>query len=284
MNRQRRSVMLALVLACLALAAALVTPLAAISGTEALVAAYRSDELRHRLAVESLVSVLPDLLTQDRQLMRDLDRGNRAQVRFELDSVRVEALVQDDSAKLPLRAFERPEQRLVALRSIQREALLPPARLQVELITDRRGVTRSGVVWTGCLDDLLAEPTDQAIFGDLGTSSVYANYLSPLGRQLNLLRADSAVLEATLADIEAGLGRRIADLRDDRNKIDVGAVIQQLELSYEQGKAVGERLTTRTERYSLLVRTTVDRDVRQRYLVVSADAPSQVLVDWEVAR
>ncbi len=62
MTNQRRGVLLVLTLAGLVLAAALITPLAMLSGTTAVIETHRADALRHRLAADSLVALLPDLL------------------------------------------------------------------------------------------------------------------------------------------------------------------------------------------------------------------------------
>src|ERR1043165_4139759 len=62
MVRPKRAITLVLVLLTLTLAAALIVPLADVSGTQAVSTNYRCDALRHKLAAHSLVALLPQLM------------------------------------------------------------------------------------------------------------------------------------------------------------------------------------------------------------------------------
>lgn len=274
MTNQRRGVLLVLTLAGLALAAALITPLAMLSGTTAVIETHQADALRHRLATDSLVALLPDLLAADARLRRDLDRPNRATVAFDLDGVRIDVLIQDDTAKLPLRTLsesDEPHALRDALTALRASIGLTSSRLQ------------SAVSWSGCFDGLFELPDDRWLFGDDETSTAWAAYLTPLGRRVHLRRAEAAVLEAALRDLRPGLGRKLAKLRDQRPDAGLDELIRDIEAPQDVAKAMRARLTSTTERYSLLVRTRIGRDVRRRFLICDAGDPPGVLLDWEVA-
>lgn len=274
MTRSRRGVMLVLTLAGLALAAALITPLATLSGTTAVIESYAADTLRHRLAAESVVALLPELLARDPRLSKGLDRRNRARIAFDLAGVRVDVLIQDDTAKLPLRALsetDEPHALANALSTLQ-------SRLGLLSSRPRRMIS-----WSGCLDDLFEHPTDRGLFGAGESSSAWAHYLSPLGRRVHLQRAEAAVLEAALLDLRPGLGRQLAEIRRRKPEADPSELLRTIEMPRDMAKKVSKRLTTRTQRYSLLVRTRIGADVRRRYLICDAADPPGVLLDWEVA-
>src|SRR5687768_13744708 len=95
MSSSRRGMLLVLVLVSLALAAALITPLAMLSGIEAVAAGRDALALRHRLAAESLVALLPDLLKKERDLEVELDRCNIARLDFEIGQIKIQVLLQD---------------------------------------------------------------------------------------------------------------------------------------------------------------------------------------------
>ncbi len=274
MSSRRRAMLLVLTLLTLAFAAALVLPLATLSGTVALEAGRDAQTLQHRLAVWSLVMLLPDLLENDALLVRDLDRDNYAIRRFTIGAVELFVAIQDDQAKLPLRLFsnDRLQIRLhAALQTIQSSARLSgtlrvPAEIEI----------------TGCNEDVFAESSDTSIFGMPGMPG-WTRYVSPLGAQLSLQRTDRFVLEAALQDVRPGLGARIAALRGAEDR-EMARILDRLDLPATERRAVEQRIrTTPSDRYSLLIRTQIGRDVRQHYIVCRASDPPVVLVDWEVA-
>jgi hypothetical protein len=281
MARRRRSVILLLVLVSLALTAALVAPLALFSGTAELESGRAAATLRHRLAVDSLVALLPQILAGEPRLGRELDAGNGAPLALSVGDVQVTALLQDDTAKLPLPALaERGGRPAIsrALGTLQACLLLPP------LETEPAGETSHASAWTGCLEDLFAAPTDRALYGRVGGAAAWTRYITPLGREIQAYRADAAVLEAALADLQPGLGDKLARARSAQAKPDIQALLASLDLPEALRRAAAQRLTIQTTRYSLLVRTELPGDIRQHYLICSADDPPYLLVDWEVAR
>lgn len=282
MSRPRRGVLLLLVLVSLVLLAALVAPLATLSGVSALESTHRAATLRHRLAADSVLAVLPQLLASDRRLARELERGNRAHLTLELEDLHVEVLLQDDTAKLPLplsRAQRGPAPRRAALAVLAAALPLPP-------LAAREADTPAAVgdvPWTGCLEDLFDAPTDRALYGTPTEGTAWTQYLTPLGQTVQAYRADPAVLEAALADLQPGLGTRLAQARTRQTQPDVDELLAGAELKDEVHKAARSRLVSATERLSLLVRTQLGSDVRQRYLVCTAGPEPRVLLDWEVA-
>jgi hypothetical protein len=270
---RRRGVTLLLVLTSLALAAALLVPLALASGTRALMANYEGDTLRHRLAGDSFVAVLPEWLERDRELIRQLDRANRVVLQAMIGEVAIEAVLQDDSAKLPLL-------RLFADRA--QESAAPP---NLSHLATRLGLPSPPPLpirrAPGCLEDLLGPTDDHRLFGTTGSSG-WAWYVTTLGQTVNVSRADVAVLETLLQDIRPGLGDDVARARG-RSYERIEDLLAMLELPETLRRRVHERLSLRCERYSLLVRTTLAGNSRQRYLVCTATEPAEVLIDWEVA-
>src|SRR5262245_31727632 len=100
---KRRAMLLVLTLLTLALIAALVLPLAQMSGLTAVAAGREADGMRHRLAGHSAVAVWPQLLAAREDLQRALERGQPAEFTLTLaDDLTLTATVQDDTAKLPL--------------------------------------------------------------------------------------------------------------------------------------------------------------------------------------
>ena len=277
--RRRRGITLLLVLVSLVLLVALVAPLATYSGTVALESAHHTATLRHRLAVDSLVAVWPQLLAQDAQIKRQLGKHNRALVTLDLGGLRVEALVQDDTAKLPVPLLldqEHQDALAGGLTVLQ-------ARLPLPSLGDCLRSTAEDWQWGGCLDDLFEEPTDGGLYGRLESATVWAQFTSPVGRVIHAYRAHPAVLEAALCDLRPGLGLELARRREMQSRRDLDALLGELELEDTTLSAARSRLTTTTKRYSLLVRTRLGHDVRQRYLLCTADRSPRVLLDWEVA-
>lgn len=280
MISRRRALTLLLVLVSLALLAVLVTPLAALSGTTAMEAAHRAADLQHRLATDSAISLLPALLGSDPRHQEALDERNRTTITMAVGDVHVELFVQDDTAKLPLALLAPGEIRTwlpAALDTLASELALPPLALQAR---DRRP-TRPP--WTGCVEDLFTAATDPALYGRTADASRWMHYLSPVGQRVQVFRAAEAVLDATLNDIQARLGDELARRCDAQVEADLAALLAGLELPGAQLRMVAARLTDRTERYSLLVRTEVHGDVRQRFIICTAGATPEVLLDWEVA-
>lgn len=282
---RRRAVVLLLVLVSLTLAVALITPLVAISGTMALETGHQERTLRHRLAAESVVALLPQLLEQDRRLRLDLERTNRAQVEFALGEVHSTALIQDDTAKLPILLLDKVGQLRSSLERLQVEMGLPGALqagsppLEPDAPHDGAAILR----WSGCLDDLFAGPRDADLFGTPTSVATWAQFVSPLGQRVHVFHAQPAVLAAALDSLESGLGRELARRREQYKEEDLGELLASLELTDQVHQEAARRLTTRCERYSLLIRTSLHGDVRQRYIICSAAVPPQVLLNWEVA-
>lgn len=286
MNRRRRGIVLLLVLVSLAIAAALITPLALLSGVGSLAADRQADTLRHRLAAESIIAMLPELLSADRDINADLDRDNQSHLSFDVGAIHVDALLQDDSAKLPvsiLFASKRINQWRDALSVLSARCELPALEFR-NLPSQGVEVNPSGLLCTGCLDDLFEAPADAALFGQAGQAAVWSRYLAPIGQTVNLYRADPAVLEACCFDIQPGLGTRLADARHGQAKPDPADLIARLELPEPQARALTQRLNNRTERFSVLIRTRIASETRQRYVVCTADTPPAILANWEVAR
>jgi len=63
----------------------------------------------------------------------------------------------------------------------------------------------------------------------------------------------------------------------------VESLLAEMELDKRVHEGAARRLTGQTERYSLLIRTTIGNDVRQRYVICAASASFETLLDWEVA-
>ena len=272
----------------LTIAAALVTPLALLRGVEAGEGGPRSATLRHRLAAESTVAVLPELLAADPRLQIQLERYNSAQVRFVLADLHVEVLIQDDTAKLPVALLgyaRRPEALPNGLRTLQAAAGLPPLSLNYTRPSQisRGQEPTAALAWSGCLDDLFADPSDSALFGTPRAARAWTHYLTPLGRRVHAYRAAPAVLEAALQDLAPGLGTQLAHQRGSQSKPDLGELLEALELPEPVRREAAGRLTTRSQRFSLLIRTRLGPDVRQRYVVCDAADPPRVLINWEVA-
>jgi hypothetical protein len=266
-------VTLLLVLTSLALAAALIVPLASMTTVEALTANQEAESLRHRLAADSLIAVLPEWLERDRRIAADLDRDNRAVLHFQLGEINVDAVLQDDSAKLPLTQL------------YDRRGARPASGVLADLsaglgLPAQRFVERSSAPL--CPDDLFVNATDAEVFGSGVTQMGWCTYTTTLGRSVNVHRADPAVLEALLSDVKPDLGRSLVRQRQHDFK-SVEELLAPLELTEIQRRAVQERLTLRTERYSLLIRTQRGDQVRRRYVVISTSEPPDVLIDWEVA-
>ena len=84
-------------------------------------------------------------------------------------------------------------------------------------------------------------------------------------------------------DLQAGLGQRLAQRRNAQENRDVDELLASIELPERLRRACRRRLTSETRRYSLLIRTALAADVRQRFVICTADEPPQILVNWEVA-
>jgi len=285
MSSARRAVMLVLVLVSLALAAALISPLATLSGVQAVESAYVSATPRHRLAADSVIALLPALLADSRR-QQQLERTNRTHVAFDLADLHIDALLQDDTAKLPVGLWGHQRQRATALpdalHSLQGLLALPPLRLRL-VETEPGGQAPATRHWTGCLDDLFENPTDEALFGTPHSASAWAQHVTPVGTGVHAYRADGAVLEAALQDLAPALGTQLARRRAGQVKPDLAELLGKLEVSEQVRRAVAERLTVRSDRFSLLVRTQLGPDVRQRYVVCDTAEPPNVLINWEVA-
>jgi hypothetical protein len=265
-------VILVLVLVTLALVATLAAGLARTSGTEALLAARRANSLRHRLAAESALAMLPVLLAEDRQLLDRLDRSNLALFAFETGDLLVDVELQDDSAKLPLRLMNHlgSTHLVTSLQHLASSVSLPQATPRFEV----RAI--------GCLEDILTATGDDELFPRDGTTA-WASFVSVVGQTININRAHPAVLEAGLLDLDPDLGKRICRERKSGVEASVSESLAKLELDGRVAAEATRRLSDRTQHYSLLVRSRLQHDVRRRYLICSAGDPPAVVVDWEIA-
>jgi hypothetical protein len=222
------------------------------------------------------VAVLPELLERDARIGRELDRANRARLTIAIGGLRIEVLLQDDTAKLPLPlVYESVGTKRIPETMRALEAGTHPPALHARLASELR--------WAGCLDDLFADATDDKLFGTPNGPTVWAHYLTPLGRVVHAYRAAPAVLEAALTDLQAGLGQRLAQRRNAQENRDVDELLASIELPEPLRRACRRRLTSETRRYSLLIRTALAGDVRQRFVICTANEPPQVLVNWEIA-
>lgn len=263
--KTRRGMTLLLVLLSLVLVAAVVVPLASLAATEALVTAHRGAALQHRLAGDSAITLLPGLLT-DRDVQRQLERDNRAELEWQAGPVQVSLRIQDDSAKLPLPLVAGLP---VAARGAALDRLAVLAGLSA-------AEPAASARWAGCIEDLFEAPTEAALFGR-GDRPGWIDWVTPLAGPVNLRRASIAVLEALLLDIRPGLGDELA-ARDAEAQRDLLAGLPPAE-----ARRAGERLGGDTRRWSLLIRTAIGPEARRRYVICSAAAQPEVLLDWEVA-
>lgn len=269
---RRKALMLLLVLYSLALAVALTLPLATLGATAAMSSAFASNSLRHRLAAESLVALMPELLAGHDDLVLGLDRANRAEIAITVGSVEVQAVIQDDSAKLPLAAL-RDSRAAHAVRTAM--SILGTQLVLPDLIL------RDDPASIFCLDDLFVEPSDSGLFGNGKHTRCWSNFVTPLGEGVNVFRADSRVLEALLYDIRPGLGRRIELARTKGQPLT--AILSDLELSQSQLAIAQQRLISDARRYSVLIRTSLGSDVRRRYVICTVDSPPAIVLSWEVS-
>ncbi|MEW6252154.1 MAG: hypothetical protein AB1716_16065 [Planctomycetota bacterium] len=269
-KRRRRGVLLLLVLVTLVLLAAVIAPLATLGGTAALDSVWRGDALRHRLAVESFVAIWPQWLAEVPEHGRGLDRANCVRLAFDLDGLPVEVVVRDDTAKLPVSLLRGSAALRPALESVQTQL-----GLGLRLAPD--------LAWNGCLDDLFAEPEDGPLYGTVPDQRAWAACITPFGRTAHAYRAAPAVLEAVLADLQPGLGLRLAQRRSAQAKPDLEALLGGAELPDAIRRRAQERLTTKTDRYSFLIRTGTGGTARQQYVICTADRPATMLLNWEVA-
>ena len=283
---RRRALTLVIVLVCLALASALVSPVVVLSGLDALESVRRANGQQHELAVDSVILLLPSVLAENPQLALDLDRENAATLTLQVGEVIVVALIQDDTAKLPVSLVseaddvQRTREALAALQAgLPLANLAPGARLR----ESARVGQQSGLRWTGCLDDLFDAPVDAALYGRPDSPATWARYITPIGRSVNLQRACAVVLEGTLADLRPGLGLRLAELRARFPKATPDELLAMEELPDSVRREATRRVTADARRLSLLVRTRIDNDVRQRYLICTLGEQAQVIVDLEVA-
>ncbi len=264
--------MLALVLATLALSITLVAPLAMRSGTSAIEASCEAELLRHELVVDSVVMVLPSLLTKDRDLLSRLDRMNAAEVRLEVGKARVKVLIQDDSAKLPLAALHRPDRR--AAEPLNR--LLATLGHEIRArSTDATALKRC--LHSGCLEDCLDRPTDQAVYF---AENAIARLVTPLPGRINFKRASLPALIAALDDAEPGLAQQVINFRSRADTI--AELHDQLDLSEQAAKRISALLTHETTRYSMLIETAVGNRSNWTYLLCTNDEPATVLARWQV--
>jgi hypothetical protein len=107
--------------------------------------------------------------------------------------------------------------------------------------------------------------------------------LSPISGRVNVWRAEAATLEAALGDLKPGLGAELARRRGSTDR-KLQPLLEPSELSGALRRKLGERLSGESTRYSLLIRTSLGADTRQRHVVCTADESPRILIDWEVAR
>lgn len=278
MKSRRSGMVLVLVLLSLALAAAFILPLVLASSTQAVLVWHRSDRLRHDLAVDSVIAAIPDLVTQA-GVRRDLDRSNRVVIDNVIGPVRVQAVLQDDSVKLPIPMLGRLLRREALPAALRELAMtLPLPMLRVRAVP-----SPPGSLWTGCLEDLFVDPTDDALYGSLNEDTTWCQYVTPVGETLSLPRAAEEVVEAALLDLERGLGRRLARLQRQYPQRSLAELCVDLELSEPQRREVMQRFGGGQSRYSLLIHTSIGNDRRAKYVICDGQRPTNVMVSWEVA-
>lgn len=268
----KRGILLVLVMVSLALAAALIAPLALLTGTHALAATQRDDALIHRLAGDSLVAVLPEWLATSSPIRKQLDQENRALLHIQVGTVQVDAILQDDTAKLPLPALfdrRRPERLQSALQRLA--GLIAPQLTMARTIPN-----------AGSLDELFESSDEKTLFGDLETVGV-ADFVTTLGNRGFLNRATEEVLEALFQDLKPGLGGELSRLRRLHAKDTPAELLVRVEIPESVRREALPRLAEKTERYSLRIRTSSPGDIRWRYVICSATEPALILLDWEIA-
>ncbi len=269
---KRRAAMLALVLATLALSITLVAPLAMRTGTTAIEASRDAGLCRHELAVDSVVLVLPNLLAKDRDLKSRLDRMNAAELRLEIGQVRVNVVIQDDSAKLPLAALRRPD----------KGPAEPLNRLLANLGHEIRARSANATalhryLQTGCLEDCLDRPSDRQVYT---AENAFAKFVTPLTGRINFKRASLPALVAALDDAEPGLAQQVINVRSRADS--VAELHDQLDLTEPAANRISTLLTHETTRYSLLIETTVGDRSNWSYLICTNEDPATVLARWQV--
>lgn len=276
MTKRRRAIALLLVLATLTLVAAIIAPLARFSGLEAVVVGRQAFDLRHRIAAESMVGLLPQLLHQVSAVRRDLDRVNEFRITLSLSSdVEIELLLQDDGAKLPLpvlTGFRALSYSRNPFDILATGAQLPALPLQSTTSNN-----------AGCLEDWFQAPTDMALYGVPSGNRSWCQLATPFGQTVHYQRAADAVLEALFADQDPTMAHRLIQARRGTFDKSLGNVLRSLDLTATQLDVAQKRLNDRTERFSLMIRTRIGADQRQRYLLCSADEIPYVLANWEVS-
>lgn len=271
---KRRATILVLVLLMLALASVLTLPLARIGLTQSFSSQRTANSLRHRMAAESLLTLLPGLTGKGSRLLRDLDDHNRASIYIDMNGIAIHAILQDDSAKLPIAAVAR---------SMRQGGL----EQTMEFLATRTGMPpiplrRDPIVNIGCLDDLFEGASDDHLFGhDQGGG--WVSVLTPLGQSVNIQRAEPATLAAMMWDIDRKAADKLARALRTSQRKSAAELISSAGLSGDAASRLEQRLSTQTLRYSVLVKTTLHSDIRRRYFICSADDPPTLLVDWEVA-
>lgn len=268
MPARRRAVTLLLVITSLALAAALIAPLALLSGSAALGAAQRAAALQHKLAGDSLLALLPQRL-QRSDVRRELAQGVAVRISLHIDDIAVDALLQDDSAKLPsgLLAGAGGNEAIRELSAARGLAPLP---------------VNPTAHATGCLEDAFGSSSDAALYGTPEQPG-WVQVLTPLAGPVHVRGASDAVLSALFADVDSRLGSKIAQQRRRSRFETVEELVLPLELPDAQRRVALERLTTSSKRFSLLIRSELEGAVRERYVIVQDEEPPLVVVDWEVA-
>lgn len=275
---KRRSIVLVVVLVSLALCAALIAPLALQTGVRAAIVADDVNGLRHDLAVDSVVAVLPQMLESNRDWQRELDRSNQVRFTVPIGEVEVAVLLQDDTAKLPLASYFE-EQRLndlqLAMNAVVANSALPRLRL--------RTLDAKVFRWARCVEDLFDNPTDADLYGRLDQRTGWMSSISPIGRAAHIVRSSDVVIETIGNEIRPDLGRKLLTLRKSTGPDLLDRINTELELTDVQRRSLFQRITLQTERYSLLVRTTLEEDSRQHFLIIDANDPPSIIGKWEIA-
>lgn len=272
---KRRATTLVLVLLMLALASALTLPLARVGLTRSFASHRAALAVRHRLAAESLLALLPSLTGKDSRILRDLDDDNCATIAVDLQGITIHAILQDDSAKLPIAAIARARPQDEVRQALEHMAVrtgLPHLQL-------RRGTFNT----IGCFDDLFERADDNDLFGDHEGDPGWAGILTPLGHSVNIRRAEPATIAAMMWDADRGAADKLLrSLRSSQRK-SVQQLITAAGFNGDAASRLEQHLSMETTRYSLLVTTTIQAESRRRYFICSADDPPALLVNWEVA-
>lgn len=274
--RKRGFTLLATVL-LITLLIATVSELATLTATDALVASRRSRTLTHRLAVDSAMRYLADLLSNETNLdgiNEEMARLGESYRSFAVGDAIVECRLRDDSARFNPRFFQKDSDQTLLSRKLNllltdhglggRVTLQPLAKKQDSEKTETR------YVW---YDQLLScvQPGDFFLWdvptGGPSNKVVWSDVVTLWGDgRVNTSRASEAVLHAALDDIRPDLARLIVKARR-KNSTDDPALSALRDVPAELRGRVHERVTVDAVRFAIRLDTRVGHDHRRWYVV-----------------